>query len=109
MYLYLMFLTLLVSARAQPTPPGSIDYSCLHATTQQVNCDANQNPYYSVMTDVYDGQLTTQNPNYFTGNAYLYNAYDVPYYNHTVTKCDIDSLVSRPYRIYEEVMLFNVY
>ena len=104
-----MFLALLMSVYSQSTPPGSIDYSCLHAMTQQVNCDANKNPYYMVKTDVYTGQFTSQNPSYFTENAYLYSAYDVPYYNHTVTKCDIDSLESRPYRMFEEVDFFTVY
>ena len=93
---------LLASAYAQTTPPGTVDYSCLHSASQRVNCDANLNPYYNSETDVYNAQYSPSNQNYF-GNAYIYNAYDIPYYSHTVTSCDIDSLVSRPYRQYEEV------
>ena len=99
----LALVALLASVYAQTTPPGTVDYSCLHSASQQINCDANLNPYYNSMTDVYNAQYSSLNPNYFNGNAYIYNAYDIPYYSHTVTSCDIDSLVSRPYRVFEEV------
>ena len=104
MHRCLVLLALLVRTQAQATPPGSVDYSCLHAVSQRVNCDANLNSYYGTKTDVYDGQYSAMNSMFFAANVYLYNAYDIPYYDHTATKCDIDSLVSRPYRMFEEVL-----